>query len=160
MVTKEDHVDGSVQSRRKRRGRILLLVGVLAALSFGLVVNSLTSNLSGRGGDRTHTKEEIAEYEARVLPSQDAILKFLEGQAILPTDVEDAVGEEAKPLILRRDAMEAVAIRREGYYFTLVTFTLKGDDRGSYAVEIVINHNPSDGTFAFNSFRVQKASRR
>lgn len=158
MARPESRIGDPTRERHGRGSRLYLLGGLLLALSVGYVLRDSFSDHPGPNRGRSHTREEIAEYEARVLPSKDDILRYLDGEAVLPTDARGVAGRDVAPLTLRREAMEDVTIKREGHFFTTVTFKLEAGER-PYAVQILINHNPVDGTFAFDGFRVQKASR-
>jgi hypothetical protein len=141
--------------RQKRKVRFLLLVMILCVLAIGYVFNNIIDISQIKEGV---PRKEVLEYESRVLPNEEAVLSYLDGKDVVPTDTKGISASGSAPITLKKESIEGLTIKHEDHFFTLATFTLKSD-RGPYAIEILINHNPSDGTYVFDWFRVQKASK-
>lgn len=159
MAAEWGDLERLVKSQRKRERRIAFLIGVFVAACVGYVVSCFIGNPWEQEEGSRLSRREMRELEARILPTKDDVVAYLDGKTITPTDAGEASGQKVKPLTLKKEAMEAVTIRREDHFFTSAAITLK-TDAGSYAIDITINHHPIDGTFMFDSFRVEKAARR
>jgi hypothetical protein len=91
-------------------------------------------------------------------PSREAVLSYLDGKSVTPTDAAGTPGR-ATPFTLARGKIESLRIRGDDHLAAAIKF-LARTDGGTYAVEAVIDLHPTDGTYAFVGLRVLSASRR
>lgn len=143
MATDQD--ESRVRDWLRRHGGLRLMILVI-----GLAV--LAGLVAVRDPDPW---DNAVGQTASLRPTRELILGYLDGKAVIPTEVAGT----AAPFTLAREKIEALKIRYDDNCFTSVKFVARVDG-GTYAVEAVIDLQPTDGSYVFTGLRVSSAVRR
>ena len=141
----------STTKRASPSRRTLLgpLVASLIALISCFIVRSLETEPQGR--DSIDTRPGTSS------PTREDVLALLRSESDAPTILSDDTGQP-QPFGSVPGRIDSLTIDRKDGSWVAARFRFT-TAHGSYAIEAILDHHPSDGSFVFDRLRIGKVDR-